>query len=233
MNIAVLSDIHGNLPALEAVVKHMSILNIEKVLVLGDIVGYYYQAKEVLNILKNLPNVEFIQGNHERHLAAARENSNYLDLISKKYGSGIRIAIHQLSDADLDWLVNLPQTKTVHVNNLKILMCHGSPENPDDYIYPDAKLTRLDNCVTREHDYILMGNTHYPFVCMRQNTLLLNPGSVGQPRDIGSLASFATINVLNGAVMLHRVVFDVASVKAMVKNIDINIPYLSNIFDRK
>jgi putative phosphoesterase len=232
MKIAVLSDIHGNLPAMQAVANRISRLKIDKVLVLGDIVGYYYQFKEVLSILQGFNDVEFIQGNHEYYLEKARHDKKFLLSITQKYGSSIRLAIENLDLPQLDWLSNLPEKKTVIINNKKLLMSHGSPKGQNDYIYPDSDLNILDTCITGDHDYVLMGNTHYPFVCMHKNTILLNPGSVGQPRDMGSLASFATIDTVTGSIVFHRVAFDFKDVVNMARKYDPHLPYLVNVFNR-
>lgn len=232
MKVAILSDIHGNLSALTAVLKKLPLLNVDKVLVLGDMVGYYYYAKEVIELLCTLPEVEFIQGNHERYLIKARHNPSFLKSLKKKYGSSYEKALAEMTEEQLDWIGSLPKNRSLHIASKKVLMCHGSPRDSDEYIYPDASPEKLDACLTDEHDIILMGHTHYPFVNVRRQVILVNPGSVGQPRDNGKLASFVTINFENDALVFHRVPFDPSELIDLSFTIDPNIEYLRKVFNR-
>lgn len=232
MIIAVISDIHGNLPAMQSVMRRVEEIGASKILVLGDMVGYYYQVAEVLKLLQDFIDVKFIQGNHEAFLKKAGSDEDFLEKISKKYGSGIKIALDSLDACQIEWLINLPEKKMLNIQGKKILMCHGSPKSQDDYIYPNSNIEKLNDCAISGYDYVLMGNTHYPFICRRSGVTLLNPGSVGQPRDIGSLASFASIDTVTDSVVFYRIPFDYNKVANMVNDIDPDLPYLKGFFSR-
>jgi predicted phosphodiesterase len=84
-----------------------------------------------------------------------------------------------------------------------------------------------------EGDFILLGHTHHPFSYSRGGKTVLNPGSVGQPRDVGNLASWAVIDTSNRSVVHRRTLFDVASVAEEARRIDPAVPYLADVLRRK
>jgi predicted phosphodiesterase len=100
-----------------------------------------------------------------------------------------------------------PRLRTAEVGGRRILFVHGSPDDPLwGYVYPDSDLSAFD---ASPYDVVIMGNTHRPFAQTRDGRLIANPGSVGLPRDVGDLASFAVLDLDAGACEHHRVRIDV------------------------
>lgn len=233
MKIAIFSDIHSNSVALTKVIQDANKYNIDLFCVLGDIIGYYYNPRKVLNILKKISNIEMIQGNHERMLRQSIKDERLSKTIMSKYGSGIQYAKTYLGKSDIKKLISLPEKKELCMDGLKILLCHGSPFKKDFYIYPDSDLNNLKKCIIKDFDFIFMGHTHYPFCFSYNNTVIANPGSVGQPRDIGNLASYLILNTSNRVLTFHRVRFPISKIVQMVKIIDPNFHYHCDVFYRK
>jgi len=231
MKIGVLSDIHGNDIALEAVLSDASSMGVEHLLVLGDIVGYYYNPDKVLMQLQGW-SYDMIAGNHEQMMKQSIKDQNYLEKVTSKYGSGVKIALQKLTAEQIGYLGDLPEYMKVILDNVDIGLYHGSPRDTDEYIYPDAELDLLKKISYVQHDYILMGHTHYPMCTHIGNTILLNPGSVGQPRDIGGLASWAIINTSNNTVVHRRVKFHVDELMNQCKTNDPDIVYLRDVLVR-
>ena len=121
MKIAVISDIHGNYDALVEVLKEAKCENIEHLLVLGDIVGYYYHPDNILAALSEW-SFDIIKGNHEKILEGLIADSSLSESIRLKYGSGHQEAINKLTSKQLDFLHGLPETKSVTFEGLSILM---------------------------------------------------------------------------------------------------------------
>lgn len=231
--VAILSDIHGNLPALQAIKNDMKAFDIEHYCVLGDLVGYYYQPKAVLDWVRSLKNATVIQGNHERMLFAARNDAETLEKITRKYGSGIKIALQDYTQEDMDYLNILPDKTTITINNKTILCCHGSPMNGDQYIYPNSPASLLAEVAASAHnahaDYVAMGHTHHPMIAQVNGITLLNSGSVGQPRDVGGMASYMLLHTNTGVVQPRRVPYDSAPLIADALQHDPHLPYLQHI----
>ncbi|PCE67638.1 metallophosphoesterase [Salinivibrio sp. YCSC6] len=231
MKIAILSDIHANFTALEAVGEHMRKQGCEYHLILGDLVGYYYQPKAVIDFVRELPNLFVIQGNHEQLLLRCQHNDDFATACHKKYGSGLKIALDQLENEDLDWIKTLPQSVGFEVEGIHIGGFHGSDKKTDEYLYPDTKRQRINQVIT-DYDYAFFGHTHYPVTFINGTSILVNPGSVGQPRDVGSLASYVILNTENRALTTHRVPFDSTSLCLQTQETDPHYPYLSKILKR-
>lgn len=192
-NIAVCSDIHSNLPALEKFIKKTE--NCKERWCLGDIVGYGPWPKKCLDLVRENFSV-IVQGNHDK-------NVGYEDY--KSFGSnemslaGARLSNSVLDEADLNWLKNLPYCKELKYNN-SYLLTHSSPKNRGDYVYPED----VDSLKIYLHyfDFILMGHTHVPFIEETESGFICNPGSIGQPRDGNPKASYMIIS--NGVPKIKR-----------------------------
>lgn len=231
MKIAILSDIHGNSVALKEVLKEIEKLNINKIYVLGDMIGYYYHSYEVFEYLSKF-DVDFLKGNHEDLLLKALEEKDLLVKITAKYGCGIKFTIDKMSKKFCDMLRLLPYTKTVTINNIKIAFCHGSLEDVNEYIYPDADIKVLNHYASYDYDFIFMGHTHYPFVFSNNNTVIVNAGSVGQARDKGGVASWCVLDLINRIVVCKHTMYDPRQIIMEVKRINPKIEYLYKVLER-
>lgn len=100
------------------------------------------------------------------------------------------------------------------------------------YLYPDCSLKQIDLCNTT-HDFTIFGHTHHPFMHIGHKTQIINPGSVGQPRDYGSLASYAIVNTKNNVVVFRRVPFKTEKIVQAVKNRDPKVPKIWEVFRRE
>lgn len=231
MKIGILADIHGNSIALEAVLQEAKHLQITRLLVLGDIVGYYYHPDKVLELLKGFETT-MIRGNHEDMLRSAKSSVEEEEKIKLKHGSGISIALNTLTGDQIKNLTDLPTSTTVTLDSCTIMLCHGAPWKSDEYIYPDAPKEVLAKCTSVKADFLLLGHTHHPFIHSRNSVTVLNPGSVGQPRDIGNLASWAILDTANASIVFKRAQFDIEPLIEEAKKNDPGIPYLQEIFRR-
>jgi len=232
MKIGILSDIHGNHHALLEVLKEAKKEKIQKLLVLGDVVGYYYHPEEVLSLLSEW-DFELIRGNHEDILTNLIQNPSTSEEIRKKYGSGHRHALEKLSKDQLELLRGLPETKAVQLDGISILMSHGSPWSSDLYLYPDTREEVLSKFDLYDYDFILVGHSHYAFCIKRRKCLVVNPGSVGQSRQKGGKAYWAVLNTSNRVVEFRITDFSVTDLVADVLKYDDDVEYNHSVLKRE
>ena len=232
--IAALGDIHGNIVALNAVLNDIKKETVDWLLNTGDLVGYYYHADQVLHALKNWQ-CEQVQGNHDAMLG---EIGIWSDELKKdylhKYGGALEQAANELLTREqVAYLARLPYRKELYIAGRHILLCHGSPWDRDEYIYPDAPNEVLARCTMGDFNVVVMGHTHYPMIKQYRHTLIVNPGSVGQPRNNQTAASWALLDLDDLTAQLRHVTYDVVSVIAEAHRNDPKVPYLAEVLERK
>jgi putative phosphoesterase len=232
MKIAILSDIHGNIFALKAVLKQMKRLKIDLVFVLGDQMGYYKNVVEVYNELDKW-NHYIISGNHERIFSKyLLVDKAFNDLIDTKYGTCYSYYKKSFNPDLINRIKSLKDEMSVTIDGYKFLLCHGSPIEKDHYIYPDTDKVVLKDCLDAalDHDIIFNGHTHYPMVFSKNNKKLINVGSVGQSRTTGGIANWGIFNTKNGIFAPQNTPYCISELKNTLK--DESNKYLTDILSR-
>lgn len=194
--IALISDIHGNYEALEAVLEKIDSLGIDEVYCLGDITGYYTQVNECCDELRKR-DVKCILGNHDWYMI-----SNTGCPRSKSANDCLNYQKTVITQTNLDWLITLPIYR--RIDSLAIV--HGGWNEPlEEYLYPsDTYFEKYPN------KHFASGHTHKQIVQTFKDKVYCNPGSVGQPRDQNYMSSFATFD--GEEFQLHRVEYDIEKV---------------------
>lgn len=231
MKYAVLADIHGNEYALKAVLDEVRKAGIKELLLLGDYVGYYYGSKKILELISEW-DFKAIKGNHESLLFSAIGSISFLKELTSKYGSGHELALNRLSKSDLTFLRALPQDIQFSVNELNVLLCHGAPWDPDEYVYPDAEESTLQKYSDYNYDYIFYGHTHYACEHQMGRMRIINPGSVGQSRQKGGEACWGVFDAGQNAFEFCSTQYDTTALRETVKETDPSIPYNYEILCR-
>jgi putative phosphoesterase len=198
MNIAILADIHANLPALESIVE--SISQCDLIICCGDIVGYYPHPNEVCSLLRNL-DVVCIRGNHDAMVCGRLPTTGDTTAYRTEWTR------MELELTHLRWLSALPITIRFDIDALDLLVRHASLEDEVTYLYPDSNA--VANLHLRENQWLICGHTHIPLVRTAGKGVIVNPGSVGQPRDYIPGASFAIFNTERKDVQFHRSYYDI------------------------
>lgn len=199
MRIGVLSDAHGNILGLNACLGAMKRLGVDKVVFLGDAVGYLPYGAEVCARLAD-EGAHCLMGNHEAMVFGLLPRSAESEAV---YG-------HDRFCGNLptnwrDMVVRNGPRFSMTIDSHRLLFVHASPENPLlGYIRPDDDLS-----CSEETDYVFMGHTHRPFQRDHDGVVYMNVGSCGLPRDYGSLLAFAIFDSSTGRAELFRVPIEV------------------------
>lgn len=229
MRIAIFSDIHGNIYAFKEMLKSMAKASIDRYYFCGDICGYYYHQNEVIDHLRGMNNLECVIGNHDKIFLDILHGKMSGDNYSKKYGKSIEKLKETISKENLDFLEGLKDTYYSISENIKIAMFHGSPwDSLNEYCYPDSEVSRYENL---KYDYIFLGHTHYRMHKIIRNKNIVNPGSIGQPRD-GKLPSYALIDTSQKKVEFVSVKYDVEKLIRDIKEVRDEPSYLIDVLRR-
>ncbi|HHT9145533.1 MAG: metallophosphoesterase family protein [Candidatus Brocadiaceae bacterium] len=209
MKLLIISDIHGNLAALDAIREEA-----DKVFCLGDMVNYGPYPKTCLERVRDLTD-GIVRGNHDN--AIGRDVDCGCSVKYKELSDAGKIYTKSiLSEDEKDYLANLPVTLHTEINGTRFLFSHGSPRGDMfKYLRPDVSHKELEDELKYIHaDIVFIGHTHLPMVRKIQDILVVNPGSVGQPRDSVPLASYAVWE--DGSITIKRVPYDIeATVKGL------------------
>lgn len=207
MKIALISDIHGNLPALEAVLDDLP--PVDSVVCAGDIVGYNPWPAACVDRVREVADV-VVQGNHD----AAVETPTVFDS-NQMARDGIEYAVENLSKEQRRWLSDLPESETFADSSF--LLVHSHPTIRGAYVFPHEfpNLRRhLDN-----YRGLVIGHTHIEHTALIDGRLIINPGSVGQPRDSDSRAAYAVLDTEKHSIDCRRVEYDIDRVITRVEEV--------------
>jgi predicted phosphodiesterase len=228
MRLAVLSDIHANLAALDAVRDDLP--DIDETWVLGDIVGYGPQPNEVIAVLQEM-GARSVMGNHD----GAAIGQVDVSWFNPDAARAITWTAGVVDENARAYLASLPEVR----REGELTAVHGSPRDPTwEYIIgPDVAAANLASFDTR---LCLHGHTHVPIVyraedgrvevvaaapgepvSVQAGRQLINPGSVGQPRDGNSAASYAVIDTAAETVQFRRVRYDIQRTQSLMRHVDL------------
>ena len=211
MKILILSDIHANWPALQAVLAAEP--KVDGLIVLGDLVNYGPHPVECVRWAQaNVSSQWIVQGNHDCAVGSNEDprcSAPYRPLAAamQRYTAG------QLDATAKGYLAALLPFQTNAMGNARCFLCHAIPSDPlYGYLQLRDPPARWESEIQKagHPDFLLVGHTHRPFVRLMHSTVVVNPGSVGQPRDGDPRASYAFWR--DGDVLLRRAAYDVAAV---------------------
>ena len=208
MIAAFLSDIHGNLPALEAALTDACARGAEKIYCAGDITGYGPIPKEVCRLLDE-KQITSIVGNYDvKAIDALNHPADFR--VSMKPGKW-KILEWTCSHLDEDaqrFLSGLPDAHRERLaGEFDLLMVHGSPLSAEDVIYPSITAYGLKNKLAGEMpDILVCGHTHIPFAKRVAGIIVVNCGSVGLPADGDPRPAYALVKVLEGKPLSGRII---------------------------
>lgn len=199
MKILVVADIHGNLPALESVLGEVA--NADMVLCAGDVSGYFPYVNEVVALLAKHRNCQSVMGNHDAVLLDER-------LTTGSHSADLALCMQRdmINPESRAYIAALPKIKRLHVDGKTITLFHGSPT---DHLNGRDAYWKTTDLVPGIY---VSGHTHIPnyHECPIRDTIIINPGGTGFPRDGNPQASFAVLDTRDWCITFHRVAYNIA-----------------------
>lgn len=212
MRILLLADIHANWPALQAIDEEF-----DECIFVGDVVDYATDPRPCVEWVQQNSSWS-VRGNHD-HSVAQRVSVTPGGTFRQMAAAMRSHHLEVLTDEHLTWLAQLPVTQHVSIGEHTFLLVHATPRDPmDEYIAngrngnfgQDSETLRSKWASRLDHvnvDFVCVGHTHIPLDLQLDNCRIVNPGSVGQPRDGDPRAAYAIIE--DGEVAFHRVEYDI------------------------
>ena len=232
MRIGIISDIHSNVFALRAVLNEITKEGIDDIILLGDIFGYYPWASETYKLLMDTNLKAAIKGNHDLIVLEEDTETQSNHLAYYHQARFNHLDLKENCPESLIWLAELHLQDTLSIGQKKITICHGTPDNPSNgRYYPDDN--NIYEWFPDLNQILMIGHTHYPLSLLSPaKGMIINPGSVGQPRDGNPAASWGILNLsdlnfeirrsyynnLEACELLKEMNWDIRSIFALNKN---------------
>jgi putative phosphoesterase len=200
MKIAILSDIHGNIHALEAVLRHARGQDAAHLmLTLGDCVGYGPDPEAVIATIIGSGFINILGDYDHKVLSKEHRQEGWKTVKTADKRAMFAWTYQALSKRAKQYLKDLPEQQNLVIDGLRVCMSHGSPVSPDEHLGPDTTADRLLFLAEETRaDVILCGHSHRAFIRHAGDVLFLNPGSVGRPDDGDPRASYAVLDLTDG-----------------------------------
>ena len=232
MKYAILSDIHSNLEAFQAVLKDLSQERVDQVIFLGDIVGYCADPNQCIEILKGLTTIT-VAGNHDWAAAGLTETSNFTPVAK----TAIEWTARMITKENREFLKKLPLIQNHH----NLTLVHATPYQPYEWGYIFFLQEASLNFKYYDHQICFIGHSHKPvafvedeegrtsilpgttFALRDSHRYIINAGSVGQPRDGNPRASYGIYNPDDACFTLKRISYDIE--RTQKKIIEAGLPH--------
>lgn len=220
MKVALIGDVHANLPALEAVLERISEQEVEAIWNVGDFVGYGAFPNEVVERLRN-ENVLSIVGNYDlKVLEFKQKKDKWRKKKPRRKYLAFKWAYETLSKKNRKYLRFLSQEIRMKVKGKRILLTHGSPASNEEHLTPETSDKRLRKLAQMaKADIIICGHSHLPFARQVDGIWFINTGSVGRPDDGDPRACYAILRFTGDEIEVqhHRVEYDVEKAIAAIR----------------
>lgn len=222
MRVAVITDIHGNLPALQAVLGRVREIGVEGLYCGGDLVGYGPHPNEVCALIE-ARGIPTIHGNYDYAIARDLDDCGcaYVTPHDRELGQrSVEWTLAHTGEASKAFMRGLPFDLRFVMGETRVRLVHGSPRKVNEYLFedkPDSLYERL--AAQAEADVLVFGHTHKPWVREHGGVLFVNCGSVGKPKDGDARAAFALLEASADGlrVTIERVPYDAEAVAREVE----------------
>jgi len=230
MRIALFSDIHGNLQALDAVLSDIRAHNPDAVYCLGDLVGYGANPNEVTERLRH-EGYPTVMGNYDDGVGFERDECGcaYREEAERERGQrSLEWTKARVTPENKAFLRGLSNEIRFQAVGRRILLVHGSPRKINEYLFEDRPLSSFQRlAATSNADVIVFGHTHKPYVKDVDGVTFVNIGSVGKPKDGDWRACYALL--VDGKATFRRVEYDVKAAAAAIRATELTQEFAADI----
>jgi putative phosphoesterase len=232
MRLAIFSDIHGNLPALEAVLAHVHSQAFDALYCLGDLVGYGASPNEVVDRIRR-DRIPTLVGNYDDGVGYDREECGcaYRDEDERARGQrSLEWTKARTTPENKAFLRGLPAQIRFDADGQRVLLVHGSPRKINEYLFEDRPQSSLERLAAASNaDTIVFGHTHKPYTRVVAGVLFVNVGSVGKPKDGDWRACYAIVDTAAPDVRFVRVEYDVRQAAQAIRQTDLPPQFADDI----
>ena len=215
MKVAALSDIHANIQALTAVLRDCESQGVGEYWLVGDYVDYGASAKETIALLSQIGAKYIVAGNHDACIydPAVRSSETPHGKISFEYTK----KTVESDPQSFKWLKSVAGTPLIHIAEIKTILVHGTPAEPywGKALPGEGMEALFDEMERLDVELMLLGHSHVSFLTAKHGRTIINPGSVGQPRDGCADASYAIIE--GEAITFRKVPYDIDAAAGEMK----------------
>ncbi|MCH8567776.1 MAG: metallophosphatase family protein [Balneolales bacterium] len=222
MKIALISDLHGNLQATNAVMWELDSVNTDLIICLGDLIGYGPNPNEVVSVIRERE-IPTVLGNHD----AVVGGSLTYRFFREPNRSLLQKSVDMLSEENKKWLRSLPYT----IESDNWIAAHSSPINPEEWKYLNSSILCQQVLGQVKKEFVFVGHTHRQGIAANEfgvfglrkgYKFVVNPGSIGQPRDEDKRAAFSVIDTVNFTIQNFRVYYDYTDTLREYKHLKIS-----------
>jgi putative phosphoesterase len=232
MRIALFSDVHANLPALQAVLAHIHEQSFDAVYCLGDLVGYAPFPNEVVERIQR-ERIPTIMGNYDDGVGFERDDCGcaYREADEKQRGDrSLAWTKAHTTPATKAFLRTLEAQIRFDADGRRILLVHGSPRKINEYLFEDRPVSSFQRLAASSNaDVIAYGHTHKPYVKVVENVLFLNVGSVGKPKDGDWRACYASLDTAGLDVEFVRISYDIGAVTDAIRKSELPTEFAADL----
>ena len=217
MRVAVITDIHGNLPALEAVLGRVREIGVDELYCGGDLVGYGPHPNEVCTLVAQR-GIPTIHGNYDHAIARDLDDCGcaYVTPHDRELGQrSVEWTLAHTDPASKAFMHDLPFDLRFTMGASRVRLVHGSPRKVNEYLFEDKPASLYERIAAQaDADVLVFGHTHKPWVREHGGVLFVNCGSVGKPKDGDPRAAFAVLETTDEeiSVVIERVPYDAEGV---------------------
>lgn len=230
MRIAIFSDIHGNLQALESVLADIEAQKPDAIYCLGDLVGYGANPNEVTERLRR-QGYPTVMGNYDDGVGFERDECGcaYREEAERERGQrSLEWTKARVTSENKTYLRSLANEIRLDADGRRILLVHGSPRKMNEYLFEDRPISSFQRLAAASNaDVIAFGHTHKPYVKEVDGVTFVNAGSVGKPKDGDWRACYALID--DGKATFRRVEYDVKAAAAAIRATDLPHEFAADI----
>lgn len=197
MKIAFISDIHANIFALREVLSDIEKQNVDRVICLGDLVGYATFPNEVINLIRK-NNILTIQGNYDQstgeelmECGCDYKTQEALERASRS----LFWTQDEVTAENKKWLKDLPENKHLEIEGWNLFLVHGSPRKNNEYLYPGKIDTIKQITAKYNFDILVSGHIHQPYFKVFNDKYIVNAGSAGKPKHGSPRATYIIMDL--------------------------------------
>lgn len=230
MRLLVFSDIHGNALALDAFLNKIESERYDYAVFCGDIFGYYYDQKYIIKQLCAMERLVWIKGNHDAYFCKLYRGLEDEYTLTQKYGHSYENIKQRFAEDEYRLISSKKSSFFFETDNFQIGIFHGTPNNPlEGRLYPKDLLN--DNSFF-QYDIVILGHTHFRQFRKQGSTMIVNPGSLGQPRD-GNGFSYCLIDTERQSVEFKNVEIDISKLYQQIEKYDPYLIKLREVLERR